>query len=805
VKIRVKSRNKSRCGHARSATPWLATTALVACATLGGRAVPAAVAQGGDDAPGAPAPAGGAGSRPVQAFAIAPGPLSDVLAAFQRATGWSVTVADDAVRSVQSPGVDGVLTAEQALRRIVAGTGVTCRLTGPEAVTLDLRREESIVVTARVSGVSSPKYTEPLRNVPRSITVVPRAVIEEQGATTLREVLSNVPGITMVAGEGGTPAGDNLTIRGFSARNDVFVDGVRDIGPQTRDPFDLEQVEVAKGPGSVFSGRGSAGGTINLVSKSPAGANAARGSVALGTDQTRRLTTDLDRAVGRGVGLRLNAMFHEAEVAGRADVTNQRWGVAPSAAFGLGSPTRLTLSYFHLSQDNLSDYGVPWVPATNSVLAAYRDQPAPVPRDTFYGLTERDHEETRSDLATTRFDHDFSPRLSLRSQLRYGRSTRDSIATPPRFASNDSTLVNRELRSWITEDEIWDEQTDLTLHAQAAGIDHALVTGLAVTHESNIRKLRTGTNMPTTLLNPDPSDHYTGVITPGTAVGDVAAKTASLYAFDTAKIGPKWELTGGLRYDYFDADGVTTVPAPVSEVESMLSFRVGAVYKPRRSGSIYAAYGTSLNPSLEGLSYNTANTAIEPEKTYTAEVGSKWDLLGARLSLTAAVFRVNKTNARTPGVLPDDPPQVLQGRQRVDGAELGVIGMVTPRWKVFAAYTFLDGEVVKSNTPAEVGHVLANTPRNSLSLWTTVQTPWKVGLGGGARYTDARYANTTTSRHVEPYWILDAMATVPLTRRLDLQFNVYNLTDEYYFDRLGGGHVVPGPARRALLTTNVKF
>jgi catecholate siderophore receptor len=154
--------------------------------------------------------------------------------------------------------VDGVLTAEQALRRIVAGTGVTCRLTGPEAVTAGpspgrVHRRHR----ARVRRLSSPKYTEPLRDVPAASPVVPKAVIEEQGATTLREVLSNVPGITMVAGEGGTPAGDNLTLRGFSARNDVFVDGVRDLGPQTRDPFDLEQVEVAKGPGSVFSGRGS--------------------------------------------------------------------------------------------------------------------------------------------------------------------------------------------------------------------------------------------------------------------------------------------------------------------------------------------------------------------------------------------------------------------------------------------------------------------------------------------------------------------------------------------------------------------
>lgn len=207
---------------------------------------------------------------PARRFDIPPGLLETVLDAFQQATGIRVTVTLDAIRSIQSPGASGVLTDEQALQQLLAGTNITYRFTAADAVALDLQGlSESVEVVGRTSPLSSPKYTEPLRDIPQAITVIPKDVIVKQGATTLRDVLRNVPGLTMTAGEGGAPAGDNLTLRGFSARNDIFVDGVRDLGPQSRDPFNLEQVEVVKGPGSAYTGRGSAGGAINLTSKSP--------------------------------------------------------------------------------------------------------------------------------------------------------------------------------------------------------------------------------------------------------------------------------------------------------------------------------------------------------------------------------------------------------------------------------------------------------------------------------------------------------------------------------------------------------
>jgi catecholate siderophore receptor len=741
-------------------------------------------------------------------FDIPAGTLESVLISFQKVSGVEVVIPDDNMRPISSPGVVGRYSLDQALREILRGTGISHRFTDRRTVVLEIHAAaESVEVRddARLS-VSSTKYTQPLLDTPQTINVISKDVIEEQGATTLRDVLKNVPGLTITAGEGGNPAGDNLTLRGFSARNDIFIDGVRDLSPQSRDPFNLEQVEVVKGPGSAYTGRGSTGGSINLLNKIPGLSKAFSGTLDFGTDSTRRATADINLPLGSTVGFRLNALAHHSGVAGRDVVEFERWGVAPSLTFGLGKPTRFTVSYYKLKQDNISDYGIPWVPVTNNALAEFRDRPAPVPRNTFYGLRDRDFEKLNTDLVTLKFEHDFNDGLSLRNQLRYANSSRDSMATPPRFANNNSTAINREMRSWVTEDKVWDNQTDLVARFNTGKVEHALVTGVDFTRENNTRVTRTAPNMLTTLLNPNPDDVFTGAITVNPIVGDITANSQALYILDTAKLGQRWELNGGLRWDRFAADGIVTqTGAPVSRVDRMLSGRAGVVFKPLPQGAVYASYGTSLNPSLEGLSYNTANTVIDPEKTYTIETGSKWDFFGGRMLLSGAVFRVEKLNARTPGILPGDPPQVLQGKQRVDGAELSVEGNVTRAWQVLAGYTFLDSQTVESNTPAEIGKQLVNTPRNSFNVWSTYRLPSGFHLGGGARFVDRRFGNTINTRVVDAYWTFDLMASYPLTEHIDLKLNLYNLTDKFYFDRIGGGHIVPGPGRAAMLSTSFRF
>jgi len=743
---------------------------------------------------------------------IPAGPLGLVIDSFRHLTGIEVAFASTSMRNISSPGVACTCSPTQALERLLEKTGISFKFSSPSSVTLEIANlAASIEIIDKAGALSTPKYTEPLRDIPQTVTVIPSSLMEQQAATSLSDVLRNVSGLTMTAGEGGVPAGDNLTIRGFSARNDIFVDGSRDLGPQTRDPFNTEQVEVAKGPSSAFNGRGSTGGSINLVTKTPRFDRYFAANVNLGTDGTRRVAADIniplsDLRLGESNAFRLNLLSHRSGVAGRDQVENQRWGVAPSLSLGLTRATRLTLNYFHLDQDNLPDYGVPWVPSTNNVLVEYRDKPAPVPRNSFYGLLARDFENVKSDLGTVRFDWSLSDSSSLRQQFRYGRTTRDSITTSPRFASNDSLVITRNGPSWITGDNILDSQTDFRGDFSTGSIKHSAVIGANITREENKRQLRTVTGTPTTtLFNPDPFQPFNGVIALNPNIGDITGQSQAFYVFDTAQFGKKLQLNGGIRWDRFDVNGINTAQEKIERVDKMLSWRGAVVYKPAETGSIYFAAGSSLNPSLEGLSYSIANTSIEPEKTYTYEVGTKWDLLSQKLLLSAAVFRVDKTNARTPGLSPDDPPQVLDGRQRVDGIELGFTGNITRRWNVFGAYTLLDSEIVESNTPAEIGKHLLNTPRNSMNIWTTYESRWKFTLGGGIRIVGHRYGNNINTRQVDSYWTLDMLASYPINKHLDLRLNLYNLNNAYYYDRLGGGHLVPGAARSANLSLGLRF
>jgi catecholate siderophore receptor len=805
MRIRIKIKRSRAVTALQRPNNWVAVGTLAAYSTAGAGSVAVVTAQTQASQSKQP-------TEPVLLvikFQIPSGALGEVIAEFEKATGWKVEFPEPGMRLIPSNGVAGALPAGQGLKQLLEGTKLTYRMAGPSRARLAVAEVQTSVDVTERAPITSPRYTEPLRDIPQTITVIPKTVIEQQGATSLTEVLRNVPGLTITAGEGGVPSGDNLTMRGNSARNDIFVDGVRDLNPQSRDPFNLEQVEVTKGPTSAVSGRGSGGGTINLVSKNPNLARVLGGSLALGNASTRRGSLDLNTplqslGMGERTALRLNLLVHDAGVAGRDVVNNSRWGVAPSLAFGLGTPTRLTVGYYKLKQDNISDYGIPWVPATNNALAQYRDQPAPVPRSTFYGFKDRDREVLNQDTGTVRVEHDFTDSLQIRNQFRFGKSGRNSVATPPRFAGNDSTAINREMRSWVAVDKIWDNQTDVNAKATTFGIRHSLVMGGEFLKEDNTRINRTAPGSPTTLLNPNPDDIYTGAVTVSPFVGKINANTQAGWIFDTAKFGQHFEANGGMRLERFSASGVTTVPAPVAQTVTMANVRAALIYKPVQSGSIYTSYGSSTSPSLEGLSYNTSNTLIPPEKTYTTEVGTKWDFFRDRLLVTGALFRVAKDNARTPGLIPTDPPQVLAGRQVSQGIELSASGSITRNLRVLGAYTLIDARIRSSNTPAEVGRYFQNTPRNSASVWLTY-TAKRFSAGVGPRAVGKRFGNNINTRKVDAYGTVDGMVSYRVSNHLDLRLNLSNLGDTYYYERLGGGHLVPGPSRYVLFTTNFHF
>lgn len=719
-------------------------------------------------------------------------------------------------RSTTFPPTDGandsITQRTAALAAVLlAGGAVPARaIDNPATDAAPTQLPQVIVTDQKAEALSSPKYTEPLRDVPQTVAVIPEGVFNEQGATTLRDVLRNTPGITFQAGEGGTSAGDQMTIRGFTARTDMFIDGVRDLGGYARDAFNLEQVEVTKGPSSSTAGRGSTGGAVNLVTKTPQLQPFKRGTAALGTDHYRRTTLDVNQpvAAANGAAFRLNAMWQDADVPGRDYVNNRSWGIAPSLAFGLGQPDSVIFSYQHLQQHNVPDYGLPRDAYTMDL---------PVPRHNFYGLLARDYEKIDQDLLTAQVNHQINDQLTLRNVTRYGNTDRDSVITAPRFVSGRTDTIRRsDWKSRDQTDEIIANQTNLSGAFSTDAVRHDLSAGAELLRETekNYNRVEApGTVLPdTSLYTPNPHDAYHGHITRDGAYTKGTGDTIGLYAFDTLHFGSQWQITGGLRWDDFNArqESVDTGGnlTAYRRHDRMWSSKLGVVYNPRANGSVYAGYGTSFNPSAEGLSLATTRTDLSdvpPEKTRSFEVGTKWDLADDQLSLTAAVFRTEKTNARTPGLDPNDPPQVLAGRQRVDGAELGISGHLTPAWEIYGGLALMHSRIEESNTAAEVDRELGLTPERTFNLWTTYRLPHGFTIGGGANYQASVYRSNGSTDTVPGYWLFSAMAACEVNEHLTLRLNVTNLTDEDYIDRVGGGHHIPGPTRQAILTADFNF
>ena len=693
---------------------------------------------------------------------------------------------------------------------------------------------------------ASPKYTAPLRETPKSVTVIPQQVIKDTGALSLVDALRTTSGITFGAGEGGNPAGDRPIIRGFNAESDTFIDGLRDVASQTREIFNIEQVEVSKGPGSAYTGAGSTGGSLNLISKTAKRNDFADASFTYGSDQTRRYTLDVNRVLGEHVAGRLNLVEHEANVAGRDGVDVSRWGVAPTVTFGFDTPTRTTLSYYHLETDDTPDYGLPLTDASS---AHPLRKPVSVDRDNFYGLTGRDYRESTTDAGTLRIEHDLNDSLTLSNTTRVVRTSLDYIVTTPNDSKTGNLpngLVYRSAKSRNSQSEGWINQTNLGAHFATGAIEHSLVGGVEISRQDVhnrpyfITQGAAGTTCKAALLasgdctslsDPTYNDAWTGSVTDSNAWTDTDTDTLSGFVFDTLKFNEQWSLNMGLRYDDYEtrakgqtvASGTNTVNG-VTDLENKSHFwnyQLGLVYNPLPNGSVYAAWATSSNPpgetngeGADGLS--AANQSLTPERNRTYELGTKWDFFDERLGLNAAVFRTEKTNAR---VLEADGTTHNIGETRVDGFELGASGKLTRKWQVFASYTYLDGEVIDGGAPnlgttaspkyvpgAYDGNRTPSTPRNSFSFWTTYQLPHDLTIGGGANYVDSRYGNTANTIEVPGYWRYDAMAAYRLSKQVDLQLNVQNLTDKRYFDQVYTNHMAHvAPGRTVLLSTNFHF
>ena len=707
------------------------------------------------------------------------------------------------------------------------------------APAVEATSDETVTVTGRRytgQALSMPQYALPLLDTPQTVTVVEDDLMAEQGRRTLRDTMRNITGVSFQAGEGNPPGGsDAFNVRGFSARDDIFVDGIRDPGNYFRDPFYAERVEVTKGPASAFAGRGNVGGTVNIVTRQPGLEDRTRAELGIGTDAFFRSTVDVNRVldVENGIAVRLTAMAHDADEPGRDHVHNSRWAIAPSIVFGLGGDTQFILNYLHLEQDDVPDYGLP--NARNFTLngSGFEGRVAPVDLSNFYGYST-DYREVRTNVVTGRFSHTFNDQISIENVTRYAQVDLDQVISAPRFVGAVTTLGpatqvvgNRKPRDQT--DELFINQTHLTVSFDTGSIAHTAVVGLELASESSENLRRLDANGPAmSLFDPvliaAPPIAYNGT----RALVDV--DTTSLYAFDTMEIGDQWRVVLGLRHDWvetqvrgFDDDNIA--PGFVTDLtreDAEWSTNAALVYKPTENSSLYVAYGTAFEPGsgaevvqLAGGNNNppvtAANFFVDPETSEAWEAGAKVDLMNGALQLSGAIFQIARTNARTPGVNPGDPAVVLDGEQRVRGFELQATGRLTKAWNIYAGYTYLDGEVTKSNRPFEVGQRTDNTPEHSFSLWTSYALTDRFLIGGGLQHVSSRLSNirpTPTSDFVivaPAYTVVDLFAEYQLTDEIGARLNIYNVGDEGYFYSFASAQSIPAAGRSATLTLSFDF
>lgn len=706
----------------------------------------------------------------------------------------------------------------------------------------------------RIGVSASPKFTQPLLDTTQTVQIISSDLFNQQGATTLTEALRNSPGVgTFYVGENGnTSTGDAVYLRGFDTSGSIFVDGVRDLGSISRDVFNIDQIEVTKGPDGTEFGRTAPTGAINLISKQPLTGNLTSASIAYGSGMQRRGTVDWNHQIAPHSAFRLNLMDQDSGVAGRDKVKNKRWGVAPALAFGLGTPTRVYVDYLHIKQDNLPDGGVPTIglPGYTSPDPT-RPQLANAPRvdsDGFYG-TDADHDRVQADMLTARIEHEFSENTTLRNTTRWGRTRQDYVLSSFMSAgkyfttldlSDPATWSIRRLPNFKHQNNsILTNQTNLRSDFTTGDVTHNLSAGIELTREGintvGMGALGDGSWPAVNLYHPNA---HVGALDYGEtgAWSKGHTDTAAAYVFDTVKFGEHWQVNAGVRMDHYRTQfhdvvqcggrrgpdcGGQPEGTPITDVDTTVSgnlpnWKLGVLYKPRANGSIYANFAVSQEPpggntlELSSRANNADNPNFDPQKARTTELGTKWNLLDERLLLTGAIYRTVVNNQVEQD--PVDLQYYQVGQKRVQGIEINAVGKLTDHWSISAGYTSMDTKVTRGAAIANDGSDdLAYTPTSAFTAWTTYHLPFNLTIGGGARYSGALKRGHDgaigTPEYTTAYWVFDAMASYPVNRHFDLQLNLYNLFDKDYVAAINksGYRYTPGRPRSAMLTANIRF
>lgn len=696
------------------------------------------------------------------------------------------------------------------------------------------------------------KGKQQLRDIPQSVTVVTERLIDDRNLDTVKEALKNTAGITFLAAEGGE---EDIRLRGFAlqATGDLFIDGMRDPAIYDRDTFAMDRMEVLRGSASMLFGRGSTGGAVNQVSKTPRLIDEHQVDLTLGNHKYVRATGDFNIKTGDSSALRLNAMATKADNNGSGASLDKR-GMAVAYRTGIGERDEFLASLYHLDNNNGVNYGMPFIaPAQGSTDRVL----LPVDPDTNYGLAS-DYNDSSATIAGLAHTHRFSRDSELKTQVRVGKFDRDlrsgairlctqgvnqqtgAITNPncPTSVSLDNygpgTVLTRGTHLKIQKLDTVQAQSDFSTKFDALGVKHELIAGVDVSREERtVYAARSAAQGGVTLTKPT-----TTIGTPedGASVNEASrvlrvnnayvATGVGAYVQDVIQVAPAWKVVGGVRYDNLNADyDINTIPdaapGPVTATKyrmhvSEFSPRIGALFQPTPLHSFHVSAGSSFNTSGDAYSLSASNADTDPEKSVNLELGAKLDSADKRFSTRLAVFRSTKTNERNTD--PDLPVTVLSGKRHVAGFEADITGRLTPQWEVYGSYMWLPvarvdkaapcpatGACAQSAIGERPGDRPALTPEHSGTVWSTYQVTPRLRMGAGLNFRSAQ-SPTRVAFKVPSYTTVDLMAEYTFDfERLSIKAYLANATDKLYADQLYPAHYIPGAGRSLQVTASLKF
>ena len=668
----------------------------------------------------------------------------------------------------------------------------------------DAATGEQIVVTGqRVEyGVRSTnaatKTSTDIINIPQALTVISEGQIEDQQLRSISELLNFVPGASWGTGEGNR---DTVVLRGNSSTADFFVDGVRDDVQYFRDFYNVDRVEILKGPNAMIFGRGGGGGIVNRVLKRPS-LNSYRQFTGSGDGFGGfRFTGDVDQPLGENFGVRLNGMYDDGD-SFRHHVDLKRYGINPTAAVLLGPDTRIDFSYEYFHDRRTADRGVP----------ANGDQPVTGFTRTFFGDPQDSFSKANVNLASMAIEHRFGEGVTLRNRTLFGDYDKFYQNVYPSGFNPTTNLVSLAAYNNGSKRQNLFSQTDLVWETRLGGIAHTLLFGFEVGREKSRNRRLTGTIVSgntTPITDPTVDVDVIFAAVASDANNRTKATVAAGYVQDQMHLSDAVEIVAGVRFDRFklDVDDLRPVGGGIfSRRDNLWSPRLGVILKPKDNLSFYASYSRSYLPQsgdqFSGLSSITEG--LKPERFDNYEVGAKWEPIEGLLA-TAAVYQLERSNTRATDPL--DPSRVvLTGEQRSRGIELGLERSVTSRWLISAGYALQKAEIAKTTSAAPKGREVPLVPRHSFSLWNRYDVTPGIGVGLGLIARSKSYASISNEVKLPGYARVDAALFYKLPRGIETQINVENLLGTHYFPSSNGdNNIGPGAPRTIKATVGYRF